>query len=911
MSTIELLIDKNMYNLYVGDATTQSEKISEILEAGSIGDCNDAELEKIIQFTQAINGGAKLCKIPYVTELTDQISRSLTLLLKNGRFDDNDIQILLLKGLSLLNGLNNTEFIDAEAWFDTHSLAINELINNLSASSETRSSCERKSIKSDNGSKQKKASSGIDVKMLGLFKIEAEAQAQLINDNLLLLEEEPGNNSLIEPLMRAAHSIKGAARMIGLDDIVSLAHKMEDCFVNTGKSIISLDHAAIDILLTCNDILDKLHKLDDADIESWLSGNSSSILLAANVLENISNGNEYDSSVLNTLEIGSKNQGLASSRDDVSKQQSSNSNSPAESSVRIRSDRLNTLMALSNEILVSNHWLENHMSSLHTLKKRQTELASNMAHLKYILDDLEAPDELYSIAIETETRIDNCRQALSTNINQLEEFNRKSFNLTSRLNQEVIASRMRSFSNGVHGFKRMVRDVSHTLGKQVRLTINGLDTLVDSDILDKLEAPLTHLIRNAIDHGIEPPEERIANGKDKYGTITITAIHNSGRLNISIEDDGRGIDTGRLQKKIIEEGHVSSNMADKLSESELLDFLFLPGFSTRTDVTEFSGRGVGLDIVHNAVTEMRGKIQSRSTPGTGLSVLLQLPVTLSVLHTLLILIGNEYYAIPLSRIHSITTASKDDIFSIENKQLIKYNNQDISLINANTALEYCIDTHNNTNELNIIIFSERGEYYAFAVDNIIGEEKFALHVIDQRLGKLKNISAAAITDDGQPVFILDVDDLLVNIHEMISGNRIGNIDRSKQTQQKTNIQKILVIDDSLTVREVEKNLLETHGYNVDTAIDGADGWNKIRQYDYDLVITDIDMPRMNGIELVSNIKADNRLQSIPVMIVSYKDNPEDRQAGLEVGADYYLTKGSFHDESLIDAVSDLIGEPTQ
>jgi len=315
--------------------------------------------------------------------------------------------------------------------------------------------------------------------------------------------------------------------------------------------------------------------------------------------------------------------------------------------------------------------------------------------------------------------------------------------------------------------------------------------------------------------------------------------------------------------------------------------------------------------VHNAVTEMRGKIQSSSTPGTGLSVLLQLPVTLSVLHTLLTLIGDEYYAIPLSRIHSITTVSIDDIFTIENKQLIKYNNQDISLIDANAALEYCIDTHNNSDELNLIIFSERGEHYAFAVDNIVGEEKFALHIIDQRLGKLKNISAAAITDGGQPVFILDVDDLLVNIHEMISGNRIGNVDRTKQTQQQANIQKILVIDDSLTVREVEKNLLEAHGYNVDTAIDGADGWNKIRQYDYDLIITDIDMPRMNGIELVSNIKADNRLQSIPVMIVSYKDNPEDRQAGLEVGADYYLTKGSFHDESLIDAVSDLIGEPVQ
>ena len=454
----------------------------------------------------------------------------------------------------------------------------------------------------------------------------------------------------------------------------------------------------------------------------------------------------------------------------------------------------------------------------------------------------------------------------------------------------------------------MVRDISHDLGKKINLDLLGLDTLIDSDILDKIEAPLTHLIRNAMDHGIEAPEVRQKNNKTESGNITVHAYHHAGSLIISIVDDGKGVDLEVLKKKIITKNRISEEMANQLSESEILDFLFLPGFSTRDNVTEYSGRGVGLDVVHSVVAELRGQIRCSTKLHQGMSVELQLPLTLSVIRTLMTKIAGESYAFPLARINTILKLEKSDIFSIENKQFIKFNNQDICLVDAAQILGYSGQQKNDSDILNLIIVTNHDEHFALIVDEVLDRQELALCTIDTRLGKIKDISASAISDDGLPVLILDIDDIFISIMELISNKQLGDISSQTSSHDKQAFKQVLVIDDSLTVREVEKKLLESRGYEVDIAVDGADGWNTVRNKQYDLVITDIDMPRMNGIELVKLIKQDATLNSIPIMIVSYKDNPEDRRNGLDAGADYYLTKGSFHDESLIDAVIDLIGE---
>jgi two-component system sensor histidine kinase and response regulator WspE len=908
-----------MIQFFITDTQLHANVIAEILNTATLDVLHANKVADAVKATQSINSAAKLCTLADLADLADALGHSLQLL-TNRKIDSSDkLYQSIRRGLNIFDNLMLLENADLSDWSEENKEEINITISQLYELSDAykKKQLDQQLIqKVEDKTAVEKISTGIDFSMLELFKVEAENQAKIIDENLLLLESDTQNSTIIEILMRASHSIKGAARMINFQEIVEIAHRMEDCFVNTQNGLITLDKKAIDLLLHCNDILETVAQMHNDDLPVWLELNHDYFNNSLIQLDGLAKGQEFELATAapvivdeDTTETLNEAPTVASQpKTQTNTSRSSPSQGSTDNSVRIQSSQLNKMLAVSNELLVSQNWLATHLGSLQLLKKRQIELANTVMKLRQGMDNLDITEEMINMLAETESRVELCRHTLNNDINQLDEYDRKSFILSSRLNQEVIASRMRHFEDGTKGFKRMVRDVAHDLGKEVRLELKGLDTLVDSDILEMIEAPLTHLLRNAIDHGIEMPEQRTEAGKPSYGLIRISAFHHAGLLNVTIEDDGKGIDLDKLKQKIINRGMVNEQMAENLSESELLDFLFLPGFSTREDVTEYSGRGVGLDVVHTVVTTLRGQIKSASKPGRGLSVQLQLPLTLSVLHSLQVIIGEEYYALPLSRIHTVIKRQSSDIYTVEDKQLIKYRGQDISLISGRQLLEYSGLANNTSEEMEIIVLHERGEFYALVVDEIVSETTLALNTIDSRLGKIKDISAVAITDDGKPVLILDVDDLLINIQESIGDKSLGMIRRHTATEESIHTKKVLVIDDSLTVREVEKNLLESRGYTVDIAIDGIDGWNTLRQGNYELVITDIDMPRMNGIELVTLIKDDPKYKSIPVMIVSYKDNPEDRQKGLEAGADYYLTKGSFHDEGLLDGVVDLIGE---
>jgi len=903
MTTLEHNIDLNMYSFFINDATQHLGQLNSALNSITKDACiNQDIINHCINALKAIGSGAKLCKIPYVSDFTQTISDDIKILAKNESSEKCAPQLESIDNkIKLIDELTRISDKMISQWLDENSSRFNY-----------SSAAEKNTLPTKNTSEVKPppveatiVESSIDHGMLELFKLESETQANVINANLLKLENEPDNGAIIEPLMRAAHSIKGAARMIGLDIIVNLAHLMEECFVNTQKGTVTLTRSSIDLLLHCNDILGAIPKLSTTDIPAWLNDKSDDINSCLPLLDDLSNNLDIDTKSITSIHDSLENE------TSIQSTEIKRNKDPHDNSIRIQSTQLNKMLAISNELLVSQHWLQEHQHSLLRLKKQQTNLAGRFQKLKQELDDIEISDEIFSILLETDNAIEQCRNSLAEDISQVDEFDRKSLVLSSRLNQEVTACRMRPFRECTVGFERMVRDVSHNLDKKVHLDINGLDTLVDSDILDSIEAPLTHLLRNAIDHGIELPLIRTSHNKPEHGTIKLHAYHNSGKLNITITDDGQGIDLENLKNKIIKKGLINQEMANKLSESELLDFLFLPGFSTKDNVTEISGRGVGLDIVHSVVTNLRGLIRCSSQTGQGMNVTLQLPLTLSVIHTLMTEINKDYYAFPLARIHTVIKVPKETLFTIEQKQFIKFSNQNISVIHMAQILGFTAIDQPENDYHNMIILVERGEHYALVVDKLINEEKLALHQISPMLGKIKDISATALADDGKVVLVLDVDDILIHIQEIIGGNQLQKVSSTQTSQIGAKIRKVLVVDDSLTVREVEKNLLESKGYDVDIAVDGIDGWNTIRQNDYDLVITDIDMPRMNGIELVLQIKSEPRLQSIPVMIVSYKDNPDDRQRGLEAGADYYLTKGSFHDDTLIEAVLDLIGEAAQ
>jgi len=440
----------------------------------------------------------------------------------------------------------------------------------------------------------------------------------------------------------------------------------------------------------------------------------------------------------------------------------------------------------------------------------------------------------------------------------------------------------------------------------VRLEIEGEKTQVDRDVLEKLEAPLTHLLRNAVDHGIELPEQRLLAGKPAEGVIRLRASHQAGLLVVEVSDDGAGVDLDQLRRSIIKRQLSPAETAEQLSEEELLSFLFLPGFSLRDKVTEVSGRGVGLDAVQHMVRQLRGAIEVEQGAGQGSRFHLTVPLTLSVVRSLVVDVGGEAYAFPLAHIERMRDVQASEIVQLEGRQHFWHDERPVGLVAASQLLQRP-QSQPVGDVLKVVIIRERDAVYGVAVERFIGERTLVVLPLDPRLGKVQDISAGALLDDGSAVLIIDVEDMLRSVEKLLNTGRLERIGRGSQQADAVPRKRVLVVDDSLTVRELERKLLLNRGYEVAVAVDGMDGWNALRAEDFDLLITDIDMPRMDGIELVTLLRRDSRLQSLPVMVVSYKDREEDRRRGLDAGADYYLAKASFHDDALLDAVMELIG----
>ncbi|MFM2085970.1 MAG: hypothetical protein RLZZ237_839, partial [Pseudomonadota bacterium] len=498
------------------------------------------------------------------------------------------------------------------------------------------------------------------------------------------------------------------------------------------------------------------------------------------------------------------------------------------------------------------------------------------------------------------------KQFMLEHIADIESYERRLLAVSQGMVDEVLALRMRPFRDGIHAFPRMVRDLARSLGKEVQLEIDGEDTLVDRDILAKIESPLNHMLRNAIDHGMETPYERIEAGKAPLGTIRMEARHRAGMLSIEISDDGRGVDLEKIRQSVIARKMASPVMAAALSPGELLEFLFLPAFSLKATANQLSGRGVGLDIVHETIRQQNGTVRLESETGRGFRALITLPLTQSIVRALVITIQGEAYAIPIVKVESVVRVPQEAVHTLENKQFFELKGEHLGLVSAAQVLELGEANAGGT-DLPVVVIGRGKQSYALVVDAIRGEQSLAVQAIDPIFGKMRDISAAALLDDGEPVLILDVPDLLLSIEKLLHEGGLRQLTQAGHAEQRR-AKRVLVVDDSLTVREMERKLLLARGFEVDVAIDGIDGWNVVRSGEYDLVITDVDMPRMDGIELVTLIKKDLHLHKLPVMIVSYKDRPEDRARGLSAGADFYLTKGSFHDETLLDAVADLIGD---
>ncbi|HEK1690838.1 TPA: hybrid sensor histidine kinase/response regulator [Pseudomonas putida] len=744
-----------------------------------------------------------------------------------------------------------------------------------------------------------------DASLLELFSLEAEAQTQVLITGLMALERNPTQADQLEACMRAAHSLKGAARIVGIDAGVSVAHVMEDCLVaaQEGRLLLRAEH--IDALLRGTDLL--LHVATPGDpagegaVPVFLAQMSGLLDPPISPLPS----REPAQKPLPTVDLVTPEL-EPEAEPPVPRKASKRGAQGGERVLRVTADRLNSLLDLSSKSLVETQRLKPYLATLQRLKRMHGQGMRALDGLKAQLEGSGQSLPVLEALAQTQRLLIETQQILQQQTADLDEFGWQASQRAQLLYDTALACRMRPFADVLTGQSRMVRDLGRSLGKQVRLQIDGEKTQVDRDVLEKLEAPLTHLLRNAVDHGIELPEQRLLAGKPEEGAIRLRASHQAGLLILELSDDGAGIDLQRLQRSIVQRGLSPADTVAQMSEAELLTFLFLPGFSMRDKVTEVSGRGVGLDAVQHLVRDLRGSIELTQQAGQGCRFHLEVPLTLSVVRSLVVEVGGEAYAFPLAHIERTLEVTADHIVQIEGRQHFWHEGRHIGLVAASQLLNRP-NAQGDESALRVVVIREREQLYGVAVERLIGERVLVVMPLDARLGKVQDISAGALLDDGSVVLIVDVEDLLRSVEKLLSTGRLERIERGVQAGRGASRKRILVVDDSLTVRELQRKLLSNRGFEVAVAVDGMDGWNALRSEDFDLLITDIDMPRMDGIELVTLVRRDQRLQSLPVMVVSYKDREEDRRRGLDAGADYYLAKASFHDDALLDAVIELIG----
>ncbi|MGJ7497965.1 hybrid sensor histidine kinase/response regulator [Variovorax sp. RT4R15] len=731
--------------------------------------------------------------------------------------------------------------------------------------------------------------------MSELFRIEVANQAPQLTAGLLALERDPDAADQLDASMRAAHSLKGAASIVGIGAAVGVAHAMEDCLVAAQAGRLRLRQGHIDLLLGGVDLLGRLAQTSetdqpDAQVKAFVEA-------LTHAMQDNGKGDPArdEAAPATALDPVPRNPAAMTERD------------TSDRAVRVSADSLNRLLGLAGESLVAARSLKPFANSLLRLKRLQHEIVQRLDALH---DDVPAASpEVRSTAArhEIKLRVLECEQLLARGLVNLDTLERRSADLSRRLYDEAVACRMRPFADGLQATPRMLRDLGRSLGKQVRLDIVGAATPVDRDVLEKLDAPLGHLLRNALGHGIESPELRRAVGKSAEGVVRLEARHSAGALEIIVSDDGCGIALDVLRRAVVDRNHIKAELAAELSEAELLEFLFLPGFTLSDRVTEISGRGVGLDAVRDMVKQVRGSVRVSTQAGQGTRFQLQLPLTLSVVRTLVVDIGGEPYAFPLARIVRVLKLAPQEVELLEGRQHVEVDGQCIGLVTAHQVLQ-AGEPQTSGGNLSIIVIGDHDDTYAVVVDRFLGERELVVQALDPRLGKIKDISAGALMEDGSPVLIIDIEDMIRSVQKLIASGHLSQMRPGSSAADVKKRKRVLVVDDSLTVRELERKLLAQHGYDVEVAVDGMDGWNAVRTGHFDLLVTDIDMPRMDGIELVTLVRKDPNLKSLPVMIMSYKDRAEDRRRGLEAGADHYLTKGSFHDETLLQAVVDLIGE---
>jgi len=700
----------------------------------------------------------------------------------------------------------------------------------------------------------------IGARLRAMFAEELDDQLRVANASLIALEKSPSNGDELRSLFRVMHTLKGAARAAGMPEIEQLCHRLEALLASARDSGRDL---TADELATLFSGVDKL-SADAADLRG-------SEVVPEEVAPQTSD-----------------------QPPDV----------PRDAAIRIGQERVNELFGVTNRLVTAVARAETQpeaIEALHETANRATnvwrrlrhELQTRSENERSLTRDIAALDDALAAI----------RRSSASLLGESLQSQRDLQRLATEASLGVRALRLRPFSDATEDLPRLVRDVAAATGKDVRIETHGDDVQADRVVLAQLRDALMHLVRNAIDHGIETPDVRKGRGKDPQGLIEVNAGLIGDRVVVTVRDDGAGIDAASIRRQLASRGE--SVPADDRAVARRL---FLGGVSTRTAATDISGRGVGLDAVRAAADAVRGSVDVDWVKGVGTTFWLDAPLTMATVRTVLARVGKATVAIPSAYVERLMRVSSESLLTVDGRIAVETGGAPAFVASVAGVLGPPLIDHpiDGPTPLALVRVGERR--VALRVDEMLEEDEVVVRPIRAHGREaVPHISGAALLPQGSVALVLNVTSVLASAYAGTGGS--SSIAEKRDATEKR--KRVLVVDDSITTRTLEASVLEAAGYEVGTAVDGADAWRSLQERGADLVVSDVEMPRMDGLQLCETIRASQRFRNLPVILVTALETAEHRARGLEVGADAYLAKSSFDQEGLLTTIRDLLGAPRE
>ncbi len=768
-----------------------------------------------------------------------------------------------------------------------------------------------------------------DEELRTLFQAESEEHLQRMDEGLLRLEQKPQDQSILEEVYREAHSLKGAARMIGVRDVETVAHRFEDLLGPAKRGQASLTADLVDRL---SHVLEGMRRL----VDQAITGNPSGVDVIG-LLESLEEPSSTSPSEkfttttppptpppTSTLPVKEEpsSSALTTGHQEVPENVPVQATLAQSETIRVDSKRLDVLMTHAGELTVTKSRLNHRVHEIEQLRSLRDAWKRELPQHRVMIAKAESAlkngvgGQLQLFYQEQQLRLEQLGELLDLLGKETSEDQQRLESLAYHIDEGVRNARLLPFSVLFERYRRTVRDISRELGKAVELVIEGGDTRADKQVLDELKAPLMHVIRNAIDHGIESPEERVQTGKPPAGAIRLSAVQRANTIVVTVSDDGRGLDVEAIKQTAVRRKIRRKEELDTMTSADLHSLVMASGFSTRKDISDISGRGIGMDVVRATVERLKGTISLDSIPGKGCEIHIDLPVTLSTMRVLTLFLAQHSYGIPLEYVEGVRLIPSTQIFRYEGHRAMTLNGEIISVIPLLDLLQLnkkpdekfkdalgSLKTKKDTEHAEstpCVILKVGALRLGCLVDRLGDEQEVVLKPYSTLLKRVRNVSGCTILGTGEICTILNPSDLLRSAQQGVTPIQHTPISSPPQKRR------ILLVDDSLTIRAHIKGKLKEAGYEVVTAVDGIDGMNRLKSQPFDAVISDVQMPQMDGFELTSAIRKEPSYSGLPVILFTSLSEDEAQLKGQEAGANAYVRKTESADVRLLDTLQNLL-----